>query len=115
MQDKRAISANTGGDGFSGLGMRTHLAWQGEQFEGDLDSVSASPEEIQYLCDVSNEYFEQQISPDDVVSTYSGVRPLYDDGASQAQEATRDYVFRQDGGIEVNDDENNATNKLQYI
>ena len=64
------------------------------QFEGDLDSVSASPEEIQYLCDVSNEYFEQQISPDDVVSTYSGVRPLFDDQAEDASSVTRDYVLK---------------------
>ncbi|TIT77111.1 MAG: glycerol-3-phosphate dehydrogenase, partial [Mesorhizobium sp.] len=30
--------------------------------------------------------------------TYSAVRPLYDDGASRAQEATRDYVLKTDGG-----------------
>jgi glycerol-3-phosphate dehydrogenase len=34
----------------------------------------------------------------DIVWTYSGVRPLYDDGASKAQEATRDYVLKTDGG-----------------
>ena len=64
------------------------------QFEGDLDAVTASPEEIQYLCDVSNEYFEQQITPDDVVSTYSGVRPLFDDQAEDASSVTRDYVLK---------------------
>ena len=30
---------------------------------------------------------------DDIVWTFSGVRPLFDDGASKAQEATRDYVL----------------------
>jgi glycerol-3-phosphate dehydrogenase len=30
------------------------------------------------------------------VWTYSGVRPLYDDGASEAKAATRDYVFELD-------------------
>lgn len=64
------------------------------QFEGDLDAVAASPEEIQYLCDVSNEYFEQQITPEDVVSTYSGVRPLFDDQAEDASSVTRDYVLK---------------------
>ena len=34
--------------------------------------------------------------PEDIVWTYSGVRPLYDDGASKAQEATRDYVLKAD-------------------
>lgn len=63
-------------------------------FEGDLNGVQASSEEIQYLCDVSNEYFEQQISPADVVSTYSGVRPLFDDQAKDASSVTRDYVLK---------------------
>ena len=37
-------------------------------------------------------------TPEHIVWTYSGVRPLYDDGASKAQEATRDYVLKADGG-----------------
>ena len=36
------------------------------------------------------------VKPEDVVWTYSGVRPLYDDGASEAKAATRDYVFELD-------------------
>jgi len=53
----------------------------------------ASPEEIAYLCAAASEYFRAPVTPDQVVWTYSGVRPLYDDGASKAQEATRDYVL----------------------
>lgn len=63
-------------------------------FEGDLDAVKASDDEIQYLCDVSNAYFTQTITPDDVVSTYSGVRPLFDDQAKDASSVTRDYVLK---------------------
>ena len=37
----------------------------------------------------------------DIVWTYAGVRPLYDDGASEAQEATRDYVLKVEGGGDV--------------
>ena len=33
---------------------------------------------------------------EDVVWTYSGVRPLYDDGAKSATAATRDYVLSLD-------------------
>ncbi|MEO0930908.1 MAG: glycerol-3-phosphate dehydrogenase C-terminal domain-containing protein, partial [Pseudomonadota bacterium] len=33
---------------------------------------------------------------DDIVWTYSGVRPLYDDGAKSATAATRDYVLSLD-------------------
>ena len=62
-------------------------------YTGDPGGVKASPEEIAYLCDAANEYFSRQLSAADVVWTYSGVRPLYDDGASDAQSATRDYVL----------------------
>src|SRR3546814_324057 len=39
------------------------------------------------------EYFQAPVTPADVLWSYSGVRPLYDDGATKAQEATRDYVL----------------------
>ncbi|MDB5583074.1 MAG: glycerol-3-phosphate dehydrogenase, partial [Bradyrhizobium sp.] len=58
--------------------------------------VKASSEEIKYLCDSVSEYLAQPVRPEDVVWTYAGVRPLYDDGASEAKAATRDYVFELD-------------------
>ena len=54
--------------------------------------------EIAYLCDAANRHFTQQIAPADVTSTWSGVRPLYDDGASEARAVTRDYVLELDTG-----------------
>jgi glycerol-3-phosphate dehydrogenase len=65
-------------------------------FQGDPADVRASPEEIAYLCEAASAYFIQPIRPEQVVWTYSGVRPLYDDGASAAQAATRDYVLELD-------------------
>jgi glycerol-3-phosphate dehydrogenase len=65
-------------------------------YEGDPAKVKASAEEIKYLCDSVSEYLAKQVRPEDVVWTYSGVRPLYDDGASEAKAATRDYVFELD-------------------
>lgn len=53
-------------------------------------------EERDYLLRFANSYFKSDISADDVVWTYSGVRPLYDDGASSATAATRDYTLRLD-------------------
>ncbi len=53
-----------------------------------------SPEERDYLIAFINEYLADPIGVDDVVWSYSGVRPLYDDGASSATAATRDYVLR---------------------
>ncbi len=65
-------------------------------YDGDPAKVKASPEEIQYLCASASEYLKNPVLPADVVWTYSGVRPLYDDGASEAKAATRDYVFELD-------------------
>jgi glycerol-3-phosphate dehydrogenase len=52
-----------------------------------------SAEETQYLCDSVNHYFKRQITPVDVVWSYSGVRPLFDDAAKNASAVTRDYVL----------------------
>lgn len=61
--------------------------------ENPNDLPEASSEEAQYLCDCVNEYFKVETSPKDVVWTYSGVRPLYDDKAADASDVTRDYVL----------------------
>lgn len=53
-----------------------------------------TPEEAEYLCNFASEYFRQPVTRDDIVWTYSGVRPLYDDGAKSATAATRDYVLK---------------------
>ncbi|MEP1229744.1 MAG: glycerol-3-phosphate dehydrogenase [Litorimonas sp.] len=58
--------------------------------------VKISPEETTYLCEAASEYFEHDISPDDVVWDYAGVRPLYDDKSENASAVTRDYVLNID-------------------
>lgn len=58
--------------------------------------VEISADEVQYLCNVVNHFFKKQVTPTDVVWTYSGVRPLFDDGSSNASAVTRDYVFDMD-------------------
>ncbi|MGB0659205.1 MAG: glycerol-3-phosphate dehydrogenase [Mangrovicoccus sp.] len=55
-----------------------------------------SEEERDYLLNFANQYFKGQLSAADVVWSYSGVRPLYDDGASSATAATRDYTLKVD-------------------
>ncbi|NVN11994.1 glycerol-3-phosphate dehydrogenase, partial [Nguyenibacter vanlangensis] len=59
----------------------------------DPGQVEISPEEIRYLCDSVNRYFHKPIAPSDVVWSYAGVRPLYDDAAQNASAVTRDYVL----------------------
>lgn len=56
----------------------------------------ATDKEQDYLCAFASQYFEKPVTRDDVVWTYSGVRPLYDDGAKSATAATRDYVLSLD-------------------
>ena len=53
-------------------------------------------EEKSYLINLASSYFKKPIADEDVVWTFSGVRPLYDDGAKSATAATRDYVLRVD-------------------
>ena len=65
-------------------------------YHGDPAAVMISAAEIDYLCRAVSEYLASPVKPADVVWTYSGVRPLYDDGAGEARAATRDYVFELD-------------------
>ncbi|WP_232628593.1 glycerol-3-phosphate dehydrogenase [Methylobacterium sp. Leaf118] len=61
--------------------------------DGGPGPVSISAEETRYLCACINRSFARAIGPDDVVWSYSGVRPLYDDAAQSASAVTRDYVL----------------------
>ncbi len=65
-------------------------------YAGDPAAVVAADDEISYLCATVSEYFRMPVRCESIVWTYSGVRPLYDDGVSKAQEATRDYVLTLD-------------------
>ena len=60
-------------------------------FDGDAANVTIDDDEIEYLCTAINNAFKQQISKNDIVTSYSGVRSLLDDGESNASEVTRDY------------------------
>lgn len=57
-----------------------------------------TPQERDYLIAFANRYFRQQLTPEDVIHTYAGTRPLYDDGASSATAATREYVLEHEPG-----------------
>ena len=66
-------------------------------WHGNPSQVEISEDEKSYLIAAASEYFKTPLRRDGIVWAYSGVRPLYDDGASKAQEATRDYVLTLDG------------------
>lgn len=67
-----------------------------EDFVGDPGAAAISEGETDYLLASVSEYLERPLTRDMVRWTYAGVRPLYDDGANKAQEATRDYVLSLD-------------------
>ncbi|MEL7738825.1 glycerol-3-phosphate dehydrogenase [Citromicrobium bathyomarinum] len=81
----------------------TLLGTTDEAFEGDPNEVAISQDEAAYICASVNEYLATQVRPEDAVSSYSGVRPLYEDAAASASEVTRDYVFEVDdeGGAPI--------------
>ena len=56
------------------------------------DNPSISDEEKIYLINTINNHFIKQISQEDIVETYSGIRPLIED-FKDATKVTRDYIF----------------------
>ncbi len=97
--DRCYIFQNSDGRVFFAIpfeGEFTLIGTTDQDYSGDPDRVAATPDEIAYLCSAASEYFKAPVAPGEVKWTYSGVRPLYDDGASAAQAATRDYVLKLD-------------------
>ena len=62
----------------------------------DFETPKITRDEIDYLCGIANAYLARPIGAKDVVWTYSGVRPLYDDGTADPSAVTRDYVLTLD-------------------
>ncbi len=88
--DKRVIFVIPYEGEFSLIGT-TDLPW-----DRDAGHVQISPEETAYLCDAVTRWMRKPVTPADVVWSYSGVRPLHDDGAESASAVTRDYVLELD-------------------
>ncbi|MEX2519830.1 MAG: glycerol-3-phosphate dehydrogenase [Paracoccaceae bacterium] len=61
--------------------------------DGPPGAPICTEEERDYLLAAASFYFEKPVTVEDIVWSYSGVRPLYDDHASSATAATRDYVL----------------------
>jgi glycerol-3-phosphate dehydrogenase len=74
----------------------TLLGTTDEDHKGDPGKPEISEAETDYMLAAVSEYFKKPVTRDMVRWAYSGIRPLYDDGASKAQEATRDYVLKID-------------------
>lgn len=57
-------------------------------------AMTPSAEEQAYLLSAVNRYIAQPLSEKDVIHSYAGVRPLYDDGSSNPSQTTRDYTLK---------------------
>ena len=66
------------------------------EHQGAIGEARADPEEIAYLCAEASRYFAVPVRPEDVVWTYSGVRPLLDDESGNPAAVTRDYRLELD-------------------
>lgn len=77
----------------------TLLGTTDEDYKGDLGQVEINDQEIQYICNAISQYFRQPVNTSDVIWSYSGVRPLFDDATSNISKVTRDYklVMDEDG------------------
>ena len=62
-------------------------------YEGRPEDVAPEEAEIDYLIGVVNRYFKEKLKREDVIMSFSGVRPLFDDGKGNPSAVTRDYVF----------------------
>lgn len=62
-------------------------------YHDDPTNPKIDDAEKEYLCGAVNRYFRTTVTPSDIVHTYSGVRPLLDDGKGSASEVTRDYTL----------------------
>ncbi len=67
------------------------------EIQGAPESARIDADETRYLCEQASRYFQRQLTPADVVWSYSGVRPLLDDDSGDASAVTRDYLLDFDG------------------
>lgn len=72
------------------------------EYTGDLHQITITETEKNYLLNIYNSHFKQQINMDDILWTYSGVRPLCDDESDSPQAITRDYT------LDIQDEEGHA-------
>jgi glycerol-3-phosphate dehydrogenase len=71
----------------------TMIGTTDKEYDECIDEVSISEDEIDYLCDVSNQYFKCKISKSDVVNSWSGLRPLIKENKDNLHEISRDYFI----------------------
>jgi glycerol-3-phosphate dehydrogenase len=85
--DKRVIFVNPYEGGMALIGT-TDIP-----YEGKAEDVAIDQREVDYLLAAVNRYLRTPLTKEQIVHSFSGVRPLYDDNAANPSAVTRDYVF----------------------
>ena len=75
------------------LDQYTLIGTTDHEYQGDLNKVTITQSEMDYLLDVYNDHFKHQLGPQDILYTYSGVRSLCDDESDNPSAITRDYTL----------------------
>ncbi|MBX2823762.1 MAG: glycerol-3-phosphate dehydrogenase, partial [Gammaproteobacteria bacterium] len=94
-QDRRVIFVNPYEGDFALIGT-TDIPQQGAP-----DSAEVETGEVDYLLDTVNRYFNVSLQASDVIESFAGVRPLFDDKSDNPSAVTRDYVFDIDGDADT--------------
>lgn len=66
------------------------------EYRDDIEEVRITMEEVEYLCQAANRFLRHPLRPEDIQWTFSGVRPLVDDGDANPAAVTRDYILEMD-------------------
>jgi glycerol-3-phosphate dehydrogenase len=82
---------------------RTVVGTTDTDFKGDPDDVSADLADVQYLCEAANAFFpESKLTPNDVIATWAGLRPLIKADDSRPHDVSREHeVFVRDSGVVI--------------
>ena len=60
--------------------------------QGDPSEVAATRADVEYLCDNANDFFPgARLTPDDVMATWAGLRPLVASDAARASDVSREH------------------------
>lgn len=98
-RDRRVVFAIPWGFGRSIIGTTDTF------FDGSPDSVEPTPADVEYLLETGNAYFpEAKLTPDDVLATWSGLRPLLkpvDTGVGASQVSREHMVYERPGFVTV--------------
>jgi glycerol-3-phosphate dehydrogenase len=83
-------------------GRRTIVGTTDTDYRGDYDQVAATIEDVVYLLGTANFYFpEAKLRPEDVISTYAGLRPLIAASGSASSVPREHEIFEAESGLLV--------------